>query len=414
MSILQTHSCHSSYNRLKYVFNEPVHSYQKTDKRVLAATGFNIKMLNDNDGRISVTQNGAYLERQFRTVLKRAHNPKRRYQAQTIIISFDPSEFDTSDLKAQSQQALQLVQHYVRKHFADCQSAIAIQSDGEGGKLHAHVVMNTIRPSGKTVATNRFNIQKLRKDFDEEMQTNYQKVTGRQWTNPIHNQSNRQDIHNLTTKSEWQQQLKELINQIKVKVTNITDFLHQLEQRGVTVTERQKGKSWTYHQVVNTKDGVKELKVRDFYQRVDKQTGEIKSTRGLGQSFSKSEIEHYFNKKKEKENQNYDRRENNGLEKVKTMAADAKVRIQRQRRINQIAQQRLEKATHDEERKAAKQKARLSNQEQRQTRGTKRVSRQATKSKREGRSKQRRSSKEAEGPELWRTQSSKWCSSNWV
>ena len=399
MSILQTHSCHSSYNRLKYVFNEPVHSYQKTDKRVLAATGFNIKMLNDNDGRISVTQNGAYLERQFRTVLKRAHNPKRRYQAQTIIISFDPSEFDTSDLKAQSQQALQLVQHYVRKHFADCQSAIAIQSDGEGGKLHAHVVMNTIRPSGKTVATNRFNIQKLRKDFDEEMQTNYQKVTGRQWTNPIHNQTERKDIHNLTTKSEWQQQLKELINQIKVKVTNITDFLHQLEQRGVTVTERQKGKSWTYHQVVNTKDGVKELKVRDFYQRVNKKTGEIKSTRGLGQSFSKSEIERYFNKK-EKENQNYDRRENNGLKKIKTMAADAKVRIQRQRRINQIAQQRLEKATHDEERKAAKQKARLSNQEQRQTRGTKRVSRQATKSKREGRSKQPRRSKEIEGPEL--------------
>ena len=399
MSILQTHSCHSSYNRLKYVFNEPAHSYQKTDKRVLAASGFNIKMLHDNDGKISATQNGAYLERQFRTVLKRAHNPKRRYQAQTIIISFDQSEFDTSDLKAQSQQALQLVQHYVRKHFADCQSAIAIQSDGEGGKLHAHVVMNTIRPSGKTVATNRFNIQKLRKDFDEEMQTNYQKVTGRQWTNPIHNQTERKDIHNLTTKSEWQQQLKELINQIKVKVTNITDFLHQLEQHGVTVTKRQKGKAWTYHQVVTTRTGRRELKVRDFYQRVNKKTGEIKSTRGLGQSFSKSEIERYFNKKKEKENQNYDRRENNGLEKVKTMAADAKVRIQRQRRINQIAQQRLEKATHDEERKAAKQKARLSNQEQRQTRGTKRVSRQATKSKREGRSKQRRSSKEIEGPE---------------
>ena len=399
MSILQTHSCHSSYNRLKYVFNEPAHSYQKTDKRVLAASGFNIKMLHDNDGKISATQNGAYLERQFRTVLKRAHNPKRRYQAQTIIISFDPSEFDTSDLKAQSQQALQLVQHYVRKHFADCQSAIAIQSDGEGGKLHAHVVMNTIRPSGKTVATNRFNIQKLRKDFDEEMQTNYQKVTGRQWTNPIHNQTERKDIHNLTTKSEWQQQLKELINQIKVKVTNITDFLHQLEQHGVTVTKRQKGKAWTYHQVVTTRTGRRELKVRDFYQRVNKKTGEIKSTRGLGQSFSKSEIERYFNKKKEKENQNYERRENNGLEKVKTMAADAKVRIQRQRRINQIAQQRLEKATHDEERKAAKQKARLSNQEQRQTRGTKRVSRQATKSKREGRSKQRRSSKEIEGPE---------------
>ena len=402
MSILQTHSCHSSYNRLKYVFNEPVHSYQKTDKRVLAATGFNIKMLNDNDGRISVTQNGAYLERQFRTVLKRAHNPKRRYQAQTIIISFDPSEFDTSDLKAQSQQALQLVQHYVRKHFADCQSAIAIQSDGEGGKLHAHVVMNTIRPSGKTVATNRFNIQKLRKDFDEEMQTNYQKVTGRQWTNPIHNQSNRQDIHNLTTKSEWQQQLKELINQIKVKVDNIADFLKQLEQHGVTVTKRQKGKSWTYHQTVETKTGTRELKVRDFYQRVNKQTGEIKSTRGLGQSFSKVAIEDYFNRKKENEKERYSngRREDDGLEKVKTMAADAKVRIQRQRRINQIAQQRLEEATHDEKRKAVKQKTRLLNQEQRETRRTAKSNQPAPKTQRQSGQEQRRSSKEAEGPEL--------------
>lgn len=224
MSILQTHTCQSSYNRLRYVFNEPAHSYQKTDKRVLAATGFNIKMLHDSDGSISSVQNGAYLEKQFRTVLKRAHNPHRRYQAQTIIISFDPSEFDTSDLKAQSQQALRLVQHYVRKHFADCQSVIAIQSDGEGGKLHAHVVMNTIKLNGKTVATNRFNINKLRKDFDHEMQNNYQKVTGHRWTNPVHNQSNRQDIHNLTTKSEWQHQLKELINQIKVKVDNIADF----------------------------------------------------------------------------------------------------------------------------------------------------------------------------------------------
>ncbi|KRM30358.1 relaxase/mobilization nuclease domain-containing protein [Limosilactobacillus panis] len=401
MSILQTHSCHSSYNRLKYVFNEPAHSYRKTTKRVLAASGFNIKMLHDNDGKISATQNGAYLERQFRTVLKRAHNPRRCYQAQTIIISFDPTEFDTSDLKAQSQQALRLVQHYVRKHFADCQSVIAIQSDGEGGKLHAHVVMNTIKPNGKTVATNRFNINKLRKDFDREMKTNYQRITGRQWTNPVHNQTERKDIHNLTTKSEWQHQLKELINQIKAKVDNITDFLKQLEQHSITVTERQKGKAWTYHQIVSTKTGTREMKVRDFYQRIDKETGEIKSTRGLGQSFSKSEIERYFNRKKEneKEKQNYDRRENDGLEKVKTMAADARARARQQRRINEVAEQQLKEAIDEEKRKAVEQKTRLLNQEQRQARGTKRVSRQATKPKRESRPKQPRRSKEIEGPE---------------
>ena len=396
MSILQTHACQSSYNRLRYVFNQVPHTYKKTNKRVLAATGYNIKMLHDG-GMISVTQNGAYLERQFSAVLKRSHNPKRRYQAQTIIISFDESEFDTSNLRKQSQQALQLVQHYIRKHFGDCQSVIAIQADGEGGKIHAHVVMNTIRPSGKTVATNRVNIQKLRKDFDEEMQTNYQRVTGHRWSDPVHNQSKRQDIHNLTTKSEWQYQLKELINQIKAKVDNIADFLKQLEQHSVTVTERQKSKAWTYHQIVSTKTGTRELKVRDFYQRVDKTTGEIKSTRGLGRSFSKVAIEDYFNRKKEnkKEDQNYDRREDNGLEKVKTMAADARARARQQRRINEVAQQQLKEAIDEEKRKA-----RLSNQEQRQTRRTAKSNQPASKTQRQSGQKQRRSSKEAEGPEF--------------
>src|SRR5699024_10100471 len=394
MSILQTHACQSSYNRLRYVFNQTPHSYKKTNKRVLAATGYNIKMLHDDDGMISVTQNGAYLEKQFGAVLKRARNPKRRYQAQTIIISFDESEFDTSNLRKQSQQALQLVQHYIRKHFGDCQSVIAIQADGEGGKIHAHVVMNTIRPSGKTVATNRFNIQKLRKDFDEEMQTNYQRVTGHRWSDPVHNQSKRQDIHNLTTKSEWQYQLKELINQIKAKVDNIADFLKQLEQHSVTVTEQQKSKELTYHQIVSTKNGTRELKVRDFYQRVDKTTGEIKSTRGLGQSFSKVAIEDYFNRKKEnkKEDQNYDRREDNGLEKVKTMAADARARARQQRRINEVAQQQLKEAIDEEKRKATKQKARLSNQEQRQTRRTAKSNQPASKTQRQSGQKQRRSS----------------------
>lgn len=241
---------------------------------------------------------------------------------------------------------------------------------------HAHVVMNTIKPNGKTVATNRFNINKLRKDFDREMKTNYQRITGRQWTNPVHNQTERKDIHNLTTKSEWQHQLKELINQIKAKVDNITDFLKQLEQHSITVTERQKGKAWTYHQIVSTKTGTREMKVRDFYQRIDKETGEIKFTRGLDQSFSKSEIERYLNRKKdnEKEEQNYDRRESDGLERVKTLAEDARARARQQRRINEVAQQQLREAIDEEKRKAVEQKTRLLNQEQRETRGTKRVS----------------------------------------
>ena len=109
-----------------------------------------------------------------------------------------------------------------------------------------------------------------------------------------------------------------------------------------------------------------------------------------------------LSRKKENEKERYSngRREDDGLEKVKTMAADAKVRIQRQRRINQIAQQRLEKATHDEKRKAVKQKTRLLNQEQRETRRTAKSNQPALKTQRQSGQEQRRSSKEAEGPEL--------------
>ena len=109
LSVLETHSCRSSYGRLQYLFQEPPHSYQKTSQRVLACTGFNIKLLHDSNGRITNVQNGAYLERQFMSNLRKAHNPKRMYQAQTLIISFSSVDVYTADLNLQANQALVLV-----------------------------------------------------------------------------------------------------------------------------------------------------------------------------------------------------------------------------------------------------------------------------------------------------------------
>lgn len=405
MSVLETHSCQHSYNRLKYIFNEPAHSYQKTSHRVLATTGFNIRMLHDQQGHISTTQNGAYLERQFRTNLQRAHNPQRRCQAQSIIVSFDQSEFDTTDLHQQSQQALQLVQHYVQKHFADTQAVIAIQADGNGGKLHAHILINTIKPNGKTVPTNRFNIHKIRKDFDQTMQTNYQHITGQPWSNPIHNNpKHRQDQDNLTNHSVWQASLKKLINQLKQEATSIKSFLAKLSDHGVTVTERQHGQAWTYHQAVITKHGEKELKVRDFYQRVDKQTGEVKSTRGLGKDFSKSAIEYYFNQTKETENKedNQNDTETSELVKLKTMAADARFRAQQKQSVNQLNRQRLQAAQVEEQKQRAQRQTRANQRKHREEKRLEELSRQRRhlQAARRRQSEQRTSQKSTGGPEL--------------
>lgn len=402
MSVLETHSCQHSYKRLKYIFNEPAHSYRKTSQRVLACTGFNIRMLHDQQGRISTIQNGAYLERQFMTNLQQAHNPQRRYQAQSVIVSFDTTEFDTSNLQQQSQQALQLVQKYVQNHFADTQAVIAIQGDGDGGKLHAHILINTVKPNGKTVPTHRFNIHKIRKDFDQTMQTNFQHITGRSWSDPVHNNLNhRQDQNNLTNRSAWQKSLKKLIKQIKREATSIKTFLNQLSEHGVTVTERQHGQAWTYHQIIKMKRGTtKELKVRDFYQRMDKRTGEVKATRGLGQEFTKSAIERYFqpNQQEETEENNND----DGFIKLKTMAADARFRARQKQSINQLNRQRLQAAEAAEQKQRAQRQARATQRKRCKERRFEEFSQQRRRRTvaRRRQSEQRASQKSTDGPEL--------------
>lgn len=397
LSVLETHSCRSSYGRLQYLFQEPPHSYQKTSQRVLACTGFNIKLLHDSNGNISATQSGAYLEKQFKANLKKAHNPKRTYQAQTLIISFSTEEFDTADLNRQAKQALVLVQHFIHQHFADAQSIIAIQADSEGGKLHAHVVFNTIKSNGRTIPTNRFNIHKLRSSFDREMINNYQFVTGHRWTNPIHNQQERQDVNNLTTRSEWQQNLKKIIAQVRCEVNSLKEFIRRLNDAGITVTERQKGSAWTYHQTVHGKS----YKVRDFYQRVDKQNGEVLSTRGLGQTFTKSYLTGYF-KQKEVEEDTNERRQSKDeeFEKIKTMARDARIRTARQQRLNQLNRQRSEAAKAEEQKQRSRGKARLSHRRVSKARRRQSSVEERRQLEQQARRKQANTKRTAEGPEL--------------
>ncbi|WP_339111317.1 relaxase/mobilization nuclease domain-containing protein [Limosilactobacillus reuteri] len=379
------------------MFQEPPHSYQKTSQRVLASTGFNIKLLHNPNGDISATQNGVYLEKQFKANLKRAHNPKRKYQAQTLIISFSEDEFDTSDLNLQAKQALVLVQHFIHQHFADAQSIIAIQADSEGGKLHAHVVFNTIKSNGRTIPTNRFNIHKLRSSFDREMINNYQFVTGHRWTNPIHNQQERQDVNNLTTRSEWQQNLKKIIAQVRCEVNSLKEFIRRLNDAGITVTERQKGSAWTYHQTVHGKS----YKVRDFYQRVDKQNGEVLSTRGLGQTFTKSYLTGYF-KQKEVEEDTNERRQSKDeeFEKIKTMARDARIRTARQQRLNQLNRQRSEAAKAEEQKQRSRGKARLSHRRVSKARRRQSSVEERRQLEQQARRKQANTKRTAEGPEL--------------
>lgn len=368
MAVLVSNSCSSSYGRLTYIFNNIAHYNTKTDHRVLKCSGTNIRMLHDEDGNISNQQSGAYLEKQFHQSLQKAFNPKRKIQCQSIIISFSDDEFDTSDLKEQASQALQLVQGYVHQYFSDAQTVSCVQCDGQGGRLHVHLLVNAVQKNGKTISTNRFSVFKLRRDINDYLQTNFEHVTGRRWINPFNNPSARKDLSNLPTRSKWEAQLKSIIDTVKHEVSNAKSFLSKLSAYGVTVSERKHGMNWTYHQTITASNGsTREMKVRDFYQRKDK-SGRILATRGLGTRYAKQSLEvfwqkqllkqeefenqttsltHHKKSKKEVDKDVTTDVQSEQLEKIKSLARDVQARANQQQVRRQLNLQHLRAETKE-------------------------------------------------------------------
>lgn len=338
---------------------------------MLVCSGTNIKMLHDPNGQLTTLQSGAYLERQFHQSLKRAYNPQRRYQAQSIIISFSNHEFDTSNLEKQASQALRLVQGYVHQYFSDSQSVTCVQCDGDGGKLHVHLLINSVKTSGKTVPTNRFSVYRMRTDFNRYLEQNFQRVTGRKWINSFKKSAIRQDTKSITTRSGWEKQLKRTIDRIKREVRTVTDFLDRLSSQGIKVQERGKKKRWTYTQIVSARDGKPKLKrVRAFYQRKDK-NGNVLSTRGLGQEYTKQGLEQYWQQQKEKEQvlvptpghnrKEADNREQSNVQtereeliKVRTLAREAQAAANRREQRIQLTLRQLRAAEARERKQRGK------------------------------------------------------------
>lgn len=369
MAVLVSNACSSSYGRLTYIFNSVAHCNSKTSHRVLKCSGTNIRMLHESNGHISNSQSGAYLEKQFHQSLKRAFNPHRKVQCQSVIVSFSDDEFDTSDLNKQASQALQLVQGYVHKYFSDAQTVMCTQCDGQGGRLHVHLIVNAVRKDGRTIPTNRFSVFKMRRNLNSYLESNFERVTGRKWANPFINQS-RMDLSNLPSRSKWEDHLKTIINSVKRKVSNTSSFLKKLSQQGITVSTRRKGQSWTYHQTVTTSTGkTKEMKARDFYQRKDKKTGEVLTTRGLGTDYTKQSLELFWQKQmlKQEQDEHQDNlipHHNTGrgkdddtndstdvqteqLEKLKSLARDSRARFNQQQARRQLNLQQLSAETKE-------------------------------------------------------------------
>ena len=334
MVYVKSNSSTSAWGRLHYIFDDAAHDGSK--QRVLATTGGNIRLWGSH-GSPYPNQSGYYLNQQFKIVRQRAWNKNKRHQAQHLILSFDEHEFGTDnpdDLQSEAKQINELVDSFMKLHFPDCQWISAIQCDGEGHKLHAHVLINSITVKGKCVRTNEFQVDRLRNEWNKHLNTHYFAVTGHVYENQF---DKRKPATNTKPKG-WQQQLQDTLEWARQMATSIEGYLDLLKDKGVTVTNRNKRGDWSYHASVNGKQKT----VRDFYQRRNRKTGIVTTTRGMGATYTPDGLKQYYTKKKKETDldDNKDNPEANGLQRGGQLAKLAEAeRLRRQREFSRFGRE---------------------------------------------------------------------------
>ena len=176
----------NAYGRLKYLFDEPAHD--GSAHRVLGVNGSHVYLWGPR-GQPYPAQSGYFLNQQFKLVRRQAANRRKRQQAQHIICSFSEREMPTDNpkrVKDEVNQINQLVGGFMTEYFSDTQWVSAIQADGqEGHKLHCHILINSVKPNGKCVRTNKFSISRLRHEWNNYLKEHYLEVTGHIYVNPF-------------------------------------------------------------------------------------------------------------------------------------------------------------------------------------------------------------------------------------
>lgn len=261
MAIVKMISSKSSFNLVHYILDGEAHNKKFTNDRNLYVNGHNI--FTDYQNKF----NSNYIASQFYAVRKVAGKIKKRTQVFHNIYSFSDNDFpptdDSKELQKQAKQAYKLVDGFLKKQLPkDSQYLIGIQRDGDGGKLHAHVALNSVLINGKTLDTNdlsllqkvtvkQINKQKVRtvskgvfEKIQDYLSDNFQKVTGRSYQRIDRDKSNLIDskTKQITKRGGyvWKDDLKDRIIDVARNVDNLDDFKAKLHDiYGVDVKEYQ-------------------------------------------------------------------------------------------------------------------------------------------------------------------------------
>lgn len=325
---------------INYLLKEVPHNKKYADKRNYLVGSQLIDPVKNN------IYDPTYTSFQFAEVRSRARNTHKKTQAYHLIFSFSEGDFPTpheKDPKKQKQiltqqasQAGKLIKGYLKEHFPDdAQYLYAIQRDGKGHKLHAHVAINSVVFGGKTLNTREYttvidtkrnvydrNLHKrvakafkgINSTSDQYMLDHFKEVTGRDFVPVVPNKENlvAPEVSQIKTRGaySWREDMKDQIYDAFSHSDNLDEFKEACALNGITVTERhqkvtdghgniakRRAFTYTFTSQEKTKTGkAKVYKRRDYYLYNDRQ-------RGLGLSFTPQALEREFEKQHDTERQ---------------------------------------------------------------------------------------------------------------
>lgn len=349
VSILRVISSTNAGANLAYLIDEKAHDTSLTSHRNLAFGGQNV--FSDWNGNV----NSRYLADQFWAVRQRAKNSNKRVQAEHLIFSFSADEFspDKSTLSTEIDQMKQLVKSFMVAHFPKtAQYFLAFQADSKGQNLHCHATVNSVLTDGRVLNTNTVSVtgkDNIRDAFDQHLEKNFKKVTGRDWE-PVKPQSDSL-VSSKTVKVDerggyvWKEDLKDRIADAFNNTDNLEDFKAVLEaNNGVEVSvgrasvgKDKNGKkiyrpAYSYH--FTDSEGHKRTS-RDFYYYRGGQ-------RGLGLSYTPDGLSKAF-KKRSKEQEAIDQTEDQTpVQDTPEPNNDTSKSIELQQVINQLNEENEE------------------------------------------------------------------------
>lgn len=270
MSITKCLNRKNSRALIKYLLDAKPHDTGLVQHRNLLVTGQNLETFPGrfNGKLIQNSYQFPFVAEQFASAqgLSKAakQGKKKSIQAFHLIVSFSDDEFPPDgDQKQEAEQAAKLTKGFLKEQLPpDSQYLMAIQRDGKGHKLHAHVALNSVQITGKVIRRQYLHqkdwdyITKdgkhvhepgLASNLDKYLEENFQRVTGREFHPVIPSTENR--IHaseeQIVARGgyNWHEDLKERIYQAfsDPKVHNLNDFKQACAKRGVTVTEKRRG-----------------------------------------------------------------------------------------------------------------------------------------------------------------------------